>query len=273
MLAAWIDGAAGALVPVADRALHYGDAVFTTLRVHAGRACWLDAHMDRLRQACRGLRMPEFDWSLVRNEAEQASAYPSAAVVKVILSRGDGARGYDGRNSSGRRLVLAYAASLLDEGVYRRGVDLRCADLVLSDQPALAGLKHGNRLEQILARSECDDPVFHDALLSDARGHAISATSANIFARFGHEVRTPGLTRSGVAGVARSRVLEALAGTVTVTDIPLDSLYRADELFLSNCVRGIVPVRRLGDHRYTETPTALGLMQTLHPSLGLPVPG
>jgi 4-amino-4-deoxychorismate lyase len=272
MLAAWVDGVAGSDLPISDRALHYGDAIFTTLRVHAAQACWLQAHLQRLQQAADALRMPMFDWSAVHADIERAAAHPQAGVVKVILSRGDGARGYAIDGSIGRRLVVVYGRPATDPAIHARGVALRIADLVLSDQPALAGLKHGNRLEQILARSECVDPGIYDVLLADARGHVISATSANLFARFGDEVRTPLLSRAGVAGVARSRILQQLAGTAVVTEIALDSLYLADELFLSNCVRGIVPVRSLGDHRYTGMATAQALMRSLHTSLGLPIP-
>jgi 4-amino-4-deoxychorismate lyase len=273
MLAAWVDGLSADSVPVGDRALHYGDGAFTTIRVHARQACWIDAHLQRLFQSCAGLRLPEPDFARLRAEIETAACIENAAVVKVLLSRGDGMRGYAPQGARGRRIVIAYAAAAADASLYAAGVCLRHAELVLSQQPALAGYKHCNRLEQVMARAEWDDPAIFDALLCDAEGRVVSATSANIFARFGNELRTPALLRAGVAGICRQHVLQSPPPgfSVTVTDMHRDALGTADELFLSNCLRGIVPVRALGDHGYASMSAARSLMRALHPALGLPV--
>ena len=272
-LAAWVDGVASEVVSVGDRALHYGDAAFTTIRVHAQQPCWIDDHLQRLLFACSGLRLPQPDWASLRAEMERAAAGERAAIVKVLLSRGDGARGYAPHGASGRRLVMSYAAPAVETDRYVNGVQLRFADLVLSEQPLLAGLKHANRLEQVMARAEWNDPAITEALLCDAAGRVISATAANVFARFGTELRTPALDRAGVEGVCRQRVLQSPpAGfSVTVTAMPRAQLFAADELFLSNAVRGIVPVRALGDHCYDSHRAARMLMRALHPALGLPV--
>ncbi|MDZ4811125.1 MAG: aminodeoxychorismate lyase [Pseudomonadota bacterium] len=274
LLAAWVDGIASEVVPVGDRALHYGDAVFTTIRVHAQQPCWIEDHLHRLLLACSGLRVPQPDWALLRAEIERAAACERAAIVKVLLSRGDGTRGYAPHGASGRRLVMSYAASVVETDTYVNGVQIRFADLVLSEQPLLAGLKHANRLEQVMARAEWNDSSIAEALLCDAAGRVISATAANVFARFGTELRTPALDRAGVAGVCRQRVLQSPpAGfSVTVADMPRAQFFAADELFLSNAVRGIVPVRALGNHCYDSHRAARLLMQAMHPALGLPTP-
>lgn len=274
MLAAWVDGLSADSVPLGDRALHYGDGAFTTIRVQAQQACWIDAHLLRLRASCLGLHLPVPDLSRLRGEIENAARVESAGIVKVLLSRGDGARGYAPHGASGRRMVFSYALAASDTALYSVGVRLRHADLVLSQQPALAGYKHANRLEQVMARSEWEDPGIADALLCDSEGRVVSATAANVFARFGTELRTPSLIRAGVAGVCRQQVVQSPPPgfSVTVTDMHRDELGTADELFLSNCVRGIVPVRALGDHGYASMSAARSLMRVLHPALGLPVP-
>jgi 4-amino-4-deoxychorismate lyase len=273
MLAAWVDGAAADSIALGDRALHYGDGAFTTIRVHALQACWIDAHLRRLRQCCTVLRLPAPDFAKLRIEIEDAARTTGAGVVKVLLSRGDGARGYAPQGASGRRIVFAYASSGWDASVYAQGVKVRHADLVLSQQPALAGLKHGNRLEQVMARAEWDDPAIAEALICDAEGRVVSATAANVFARFGDELRTPALTRAGVAGICRDMLLQSPPPgfSVTVADMHRDVLRTADELFLTNCVRGIVPVRVLGDHVYASMSAARCAMRALHPALGLPI--
>jgi 4-amino-4-deoxychorismate lyase len=273
MLAAWIDGAPAAAVAITDRALHYGDQAFTTLRVHAARPCWLDAHVGRLREACAAMRLAEPDWHSLRADIAAAAAVPGAGVIKAIVSRGDGARGYAPHDATGRRIVIAYAALPVDVALYRDGVALRFAEWPLAEQPGLAGIKHGNRLDQVMARAEWRDDGIHDALMCTPSGAVVAATTANVFARFGDELRTPVLDRAGVAGVCRARVLQSPpAGfSATVAVMSRDELMTADELFLSNAVRGVVPVRTLADHRYASMSAAHALMRALHPTLGLPV--
>ena len=274
MLAAWVDGARADTLPLSDRAVHYGDAAFTTIRVHAGAACWLDAHVERLQLACTRLHLPMPDWTVLTDEIVQAACLEHAGVIKVLLSRGDGPRGYAPQGARGRRLVMVYAASAIDIAHYRDGIKVRFAELQLSDQPALAGLKHANRLEQILARAESDDVAIDEVLLCDQRDCVISATAANVFVRFGNQLRAPLLDRAGVSGVCRQQILQSPLPefSVTVTAVHRDDILLADELFLSNAVRGIVPVRALGDHRPASNMAARALMQLLHPALGLPIP-
>jgi 4-amino-4-deoxychorismate lyase len=273
MLAAWVDGVQSEAIALGDRALHYGDAVFTTIRVHQHRPCWIDAHLQRLQHSCRALRFPEPEWTQLGAQIERAAAIEAACVVKVLLSRGEGARGYAVQGARGRSVVMAYALPAMDETTYTGGVQLRFADWVLSEQPALAGLKHANRLEQVMARSEWSDAAIYDALLCNVSGEVIAATSANVFARFGNEVVTPALDRAGVAGVCRQQVFQSPPPgfSVTVAALPRAKLLGADELFLSNVVRGIVPVRALGDHRFASMAVARLLMRALHPALGLPI--
>lgn len=274
MLAAWIDGRRGESLPLADRALHYGDAAFTTIRVHAQSACWIELHLARLHDACVRLQLPMPDWTALEAEIAKAANCARAGVVKVLLSRGDGVRGYSPVGTRGRRIVFVYALPAVDANVYINGIALRVATLRLSSQPLLAGIKHANRLEQVLARAEWADPEIGEALLLDADDNVISATAANVFARFGSEIRTPVLDCSGVAGVCRQKVMDSSPPgfSVTVGCMRYDDLAAADELFLSNAVRGIVPVRALGDHRYGASSAAHWLMGNLHPAIGLPLP-
>jgi len=271
MIAAWIDGVAADAVSLADRGLHYGDAAFTTIRVHAAHACWVDRHIARLQRACERLRLPPPPWTMLADEIARAGADARVGVIKIMLSRGDGARGY-APIGNGRRIMFCFAPVSIDAAMYRDGVAVRLADLRLSDQPLLAGIKHANRLEQVLARGEWNDPAIYESLLCDARDELVSATSANVFARFGNELRTPSLAQSGVAGVCREQVIVSppRGFSVTVAAVRRDDLHTADELFLSNALRGIVPVRALGDHRYAAHTAAHALMRDLHPALGLP---
>jgi len=130
---------------------------------------------------------------------------------------------------------------------------VRWCDLRLAEQPALAGMKHLNRLEQVLARAEWDDE-FDEGLCRDAADRVVCATSANVFAVIDGELATPAVERCGVAGVARAFILGH--ERVVVRDMLASELDRASEIFLSNAVRGIVPVTRLDQNRYDIGPVA-----------------
>ncbi|HJU39384.1 MAG TPA: aminotransferase class IV, partial [Tahibacter sp.] len=145
-------------------------------------------------------------------------------------------------------VVGAAPAPVVPASWYAHGVRLFACATRYATPSALAGVKHGNRLEQVLARAEWNDAAYAEGLMCDAHGHAISATAANLFARIDGMLATPSVERCGVAGVARAEVL-ACRDTV-VRDIGVDELARADEVFLTSSLRGIVPVAAIGQTRY-----------------------
>jgi 4-amino-4-deoxychorismate lyase len=156
----------------------------------------------------------------------------------------------------------------MEAAPYRDGVRLRLCRLRLAEQPALAGMKHLNRLEQVLARSEWDDPAIADGVLLDASGRVVSTTMANLFAVIGGRLVTPSLERCGVAGVARAEVLAVREADVR--DLSPGELLHASELFLSSSVRGILPVQALADTVYVPGPVTRAL-QSHWRGLGFPM--
>ena len=231
----------------ADRGLAYGDGLFETMRVARGRLPWWPAHHARLQRgaAVLGFAPPPRDWLEAELAALLAQA-PDGAVLKLVLTRGAGGRGYAAQGAGEPTLLLSLhpLPAPVDEPVVLRWCSLRMAI-----QPALAGLKHLNRLEQVLARAEWDDPGVHEGLLLDARGRVACATAANVFARIGGRWLTPRVDECGVAGVARAWVL-ANAGDAAEAELSPADLESAEALFLCNAVRGILPVGRLGERRW-----------------------
>jgi 4-amino-4-deoxychorismate lyase len=132
-----------------------------------------------------------------------------------------------------------------------RGLNLRWAKTTMAMQPALAGIKHCNRLEQVLARAEWQDPDIDEALMCDGEDRVVGATSANLFALLGGRWLTPSVERCGIAGIARGWLLANLPGAA-VADLNAAEISRADALFLCNAVRGILPVRRLGMREWPD---------------------
>jgi 4-amino-4-deoxychorismate lyase len=145
----------------------------------------------------------------------------------------------------------------IDERACADGVRVIRCQLVLGEQPRLAGVKSLNRLENVLARAEWRDSEVREGLLADAAGRVIEATMSNVFAVFGRRLVTPDLSRCGVRGAQRERVLElahAAGVPVEVADISFAGLLDADEVFLANSIIGVWPVSACGERAWKPGP-------------------
>ncbi len=242
-----------------DRGLNYGDGVFETLRIHAGRTVWWDAHWQRLARgaAVLGIAAPEPD--AVRAACAPLLAQPGDGVLKLLLTRGAGGRGYAPPESAQPMLVISRHA--LPPPWPIAGGRLRWASLRLGVQPALAGIKHCNRLEQILARREWSDPDIHEAVLCDALGAPTCACAGNLFVLRDGAWLTPLIDRAGVAGICRQWLLTQ--GMAREQRLSRADVEQAAAIFLCNAVRGILPVRALGERQFAPRPELQTLMQRL----------
>jgi 4-amino-4-deoxychorismate lyase len=245
-----INGVAAEQVPALDRGLAYGDGLFESIRLVDAEAPLWSRHMRRLVESCERLRIPVPDTAQLRSEALEVTRGMSQSVVRITVTRGVGERGYALPVAPRpMRVVAAFAPPQVAGSAHAQGVCMRVCDLRLAEQPLLAGMKHLNRLEQVLARAEWSDPAIAEGVLCDSHGKVISATMANLFAVVDGVLLTPALDRCGVAGVARAEVLAAYPRT-QVSELMLDTLLGASEVFLSSSVRGILPVRSLGKRDY-----------------------
>lgn len=262
----------------ADRGLAYGDGVFETVRVRDGRLTLWDGHRGRLERglACLGIPFRPGDFDALAAEAANLASRPGVGVVRLTVTRGCGGRGYAlPGDVVPSRVLLAYPAPEFPAANYTDGVRVRICELRLSEQPQLAGIKHLNRLEQVLARMEWNDPEIVEGLLLDARGRLVEATSMNLFLSIGGQLFTPALETCGVAGVLREHLLQEFRTRnveTTVTEITPDQLHRADEVFLCNSVAGVWAVRECGEHRFA--PGGFGRMaqKIAAAALGTPEP-
>ncbi len=259
-----VDGAATNQVGALDRGLAYGDGLFESVRLVGKLApLWL-RHMQRLAEGCSRLQLPPPDPAQLWREALQVSEGLPQAVVRIIVSRGVGERGYAlPASPQPTRVVAAFAPPPVAGTAHVAGVRLRLCELRLAEQPLLAGIKHLNRLEQVLARAEWNDPQIADGILRDSHERVISATMANLFVVVDGELLTPALDRCGVAGVARAEVL-AVRPQARVAELGLEVLSAASEIFLSSSVRGIVPVHSLAEWHYAAGTTTRQLQRHWH---------
>ena len=239
-----------------DRGFHYGDGLFETMYWRHGRIRYWTRHMTRLAHGCGVLRIPVPDREVLARQVELVTGSQDEAVVKVIVTRGEGDRGYTSP-AVVIPTVVVRSSSMPDYSLdrYRDGVRLRLCDTRLSVSQTLAGIKHLNRLDQVMARMEWSDPDIFDALMLDDQARVIEGTISNLFVVKDDVLITPRLDRCGVAGVMRSVVIDvAMSNDYTVLQQPLsvDGLYGSDEAFLTNSLIGILPVRACGDHTWVR---------------------
>lgn len=224
--------------------------------MRAGRPLNWAWHQRRLAADCERLRLPAPPGSTLREEIARVA--PGDAVVKIIVTRGSGGRGYAiPAGVSPTRIVAAFPAPAYDPANARSGVQVRRCTLTLSEQPRLAGAKTLNRLENVLARSEWSDAAIAEGLLADAGGRVIEGTMSNLFIVKGGVVSTPDLARCGVVGAQRERVRELLKGAgfeCRVADLAWSDVEAADELFLTNSLIGAWPVARLEARTWSVGP-------------------
>lgn len=253
-----INGLSGETISAADRGLLYGDGVFRTMRLLDRRIVHWAHHYRKLQQDCAALLLPCPAARLLETEVEQLAWEQSDGVLRLTLTRGIGPRGYAPPQDTQPSRILslaplpAYPADWAEQGVR-----LHLCALRLSSQPRLAGVKHLNRLENVLAAAEWSDPAIAEGLLCDEAGRVIGGVRSNVFCWREGVLVTPDLSRSGVAGMQRQRVIEwALAAgqPLEVRDLALDELLAADEVLICNSVFGLWPVRELAGHTWTNFP-------------------
>jgi len=194
----------------------------------------------------RRLAMTPVDRAQLVSEARRLAAGIDKGVLKILLLRCGEARGYAAAGAPTDRLLRRYDAPPYRAGCWEQGVTVSRSPIVLASQPALAGIKHLNRLEQVLASSG-KDPGCDEALLADEAGHPVCGTRTNLFRVKDGALYTAPLDRCGVAGHMRRKVLALapmLGVEARVQHGSWEDLVAADEAFLTNSLVGIWPIAR-----------------------------
>lgn len=242
-----VNGVRTKRLDAADRGLHYGDGVFETMALRDGAIRFQPRHLQRLVFGCERLRIEPPPQATLELEITALTAGIPRGVVKLIVTRGPAGRGYGARQSGTSTRVL----SLHDDRVapasfYRHGIRLRFCTTRLGRNRALAGIKHLNRIEQVLARLEADDDQADEGLMLDEDDRAVSGTMTNLFLVRAGSLITPALEDCGVEGIMRGLVLEAAVATgidTCICDVRREEVEAAQELFMTNALIGIWPVR------------------------------
>ena len=253
-------------VPTSDRGLLYGDGVFETIAVNNGQLHFWSEHLRRLQSGCERLGIASVDETQLLGECRSLLRQSQQAVVKVIITRGSGGRGYRlPVQIQPTRIVQLHAWPNYPASCTERGIKTRICRTRLGHNASLASIKHLNRLEQVLARQEWTDPHIMEGLMLDSDRNLVEGTMSNVFMVKDAVLMTPDLQRCGVAGIMRARVLEMAADNSMVARIQrVDraALRQADEVFVCNSLMGIWPVIGIDEQAYAKGPVTTQL-QTL----------
>ncbi|WP_372880624.1 aminodeoxychorismate lyase [Psychromonas sp.] len=266
-----INGIESTTIAADDRGLAYGDGLFSTIKVEHGVAQLWDYHLQRLQSGAQKLFFPEVDWSTLSDELHCLAKSLSGqryAVIKVILTRGSGGRGYSIQGCHApQRILSVHPYPDFYQQWQTQGLKVIQCQQQLAINRQLAGLKTLNRLEQVLIKHELESQQALEGVVCDNNGYVIEACGANIFIYMNNHWVTPKLDGCGVQGVKRRQIMElsALAGhPVREMQITTNDLLNAEAVCLSNALMGIVPVIAYQSHYYPESAFAhVKKLQTL----------
>lgn len=246
-------------INISDRALQYGDGVFETMAYRDGQIEFLDAHLTRLNLGCDRLAIPFSQLEKLKAElgVVVTELAENDAVIKIIISRGSGGRGYlSDKSIEPTRIISTHPLTIYPGNRKKQGITVRFCQQQLSENESLAGIKHLNRLEQVLARNEWRDPEIAEGLMRDQHDNMIEGTMSNVFIVKAGALFTAELNTSGVAGIIRAEILKIANGNdipCTETTLSQRALLDADEVFVCNSIIGIWPVICLVDGKINYT--------------------
>ncbi|MCK5829364.1 MAG: aminodeoxychorismate lyase [Methylococcales bacterium] len=248
-------------IEFSDRGFQYGDGLFETIEIKNGSPLFLKQHLQRLLNGCQRLLIPLPDAELLRKEAYQLSKDSDHAILKLIITRGSGGRGYRQPNKiHPTRLLSLHPFPNYSENYNQQGISVRFCNHLLGLNPFLAGIKHMNRLEQILARAEWNSSEIQEGLMMDINRHVIEGTMSNLFVVKENILYTPLIEKCGVEGILRG-ILIGIANQnkikVIKNNLSKEDVLTADELFITNSIIGIWPIKQLERQQFK-----IGLLTT-----------
>jgi len=251
-----INGKAFDQIEVFDRALHYGDGVFETIAIQDGKVLCFDEHLNRLEKGCKKIKIPVQDKKIIKNEILSLTENTDRAVVKIIITRGQGGRGYKiPDNIESTRIISLFPWPDYSSELSIFGIKTKLCNYRYSNNPVLAGIKHLNRLEQILARAEWGDKKIIEGIVMNSDNYIIEGTMSNIFCILEKTLYTPDLSLCGIEGIVREKIInlaDKLKFKIEIKKITLDFLLNAEEIFMCNSLIGIWPINSIDEKLFLE---------------------
>jgi 4-amino-4-deoxychorismate lyase len=241
-------------IAISDRGFQYGDGLFETIEVKKGQPLFLEQHLVRFNTGCQKLNIPLPNIKQLTDEIYSVCKHAQKAVLKIIITRGSGGRGYRQPESiQPTRVISLHPFPEYPRAYAKHGISVRFCNTRLGLNPALAGIKHLNRLEQIMARTEWNDPAIQEGIMLDINSHVIEGTMTNLFYVKGNIIYTASLELAGVAGIMRGIVKTLIAEhklTLIEHDYGKEEFLAADEAFVCNSIIGIWPISQIENTRF-----------------------
>ncbi|MBE0438944.1 MAG: aminodeoxychorismate lyase [Gammaproteobacteria bacterium] len=259
-------------IAITDRGLQYGDGLFETIAYRTGIAEFLQQHIERLLLGCEKLGINFTHVDQLEHDITQISndLANNDGVIKIIITRGSGGRGYFASpDLTATRIVSSHPLPSYPTENTAKGIIARFCQHQLSDNVHLAGIKHLNRLDQVLARNEWTDPTIAEGLMSNADGNIVEGTMSNLFVVLDNKLMTPLLTHAGIAGIIRARLITIAQDyglEFEQRDISRSDITNAQELFVCNSIIGIWPIRLIETRSYPVGPITQLLQNLLSKS-------
>ena len=251
-----INGKLTEKISIKDRAVQYGDGVFETIAVDNFVLKFWNEHYQRLNKGCRILKIKCPKESFLKKEINNfiKRIKNKKFVLKIIISRGKGGRGYNPpKKIIPTRILGIYNWPNYPVKNYTKGIKINICKTRIALQPSLSRIKHLNRLEQILARSEWQNNIIAESLMMDLNNNIIEGTMSNIFGIKKNIFYTPDLLKSGVEGVMRSIIIKLLKKKkkkIIIKNISHKELLKFEEVFICNSIFGIWPVIKIQNKKF-----------------------
>jgi 4-amino-4-deoxychorismate lyase len=242
-----INGQYGNSLPVSDRGLQYGEGMWETIRIKNHVAILLQQHLARLQYGLKTLAIHSLDWDALHADIKTLQQQQKEAVLKIIISRGSGGRGYNpvGIHSSASRILSLHPVPTFPAHYSSTGIQLTLCQTRLAHNPVLAGFKHLNSLSYVMARGEFAEP-YQEGLLRDYQDNIIEGTMSNVFIIKNNCVYTPELQACGIRGVMQNVLIQHLSALeiplIWNDSLSVQAIQCADAVFMSNSIIGLWPV-------------------------------
>ncbi|MEP1554253.1 MAG: aminodeoxychorismate lyase [Paraglaciecola sp.] len=246
-----VNGQQQSQIPLTDRSIQYGDGCFTTIAYQNASLELFDSHIQRLKDACERLSIPFTNWEQLSKSVFDTLPNNESCVVKIMITRGSGGRGYSPVGAKHPNFIITHHSIPQHYKTWQTdGISVSVSPVKLARQPLLAGIKHLNRLEQVLIKQALATTEYDDVIVCDTGNEVIESSVGNVFWWGDEKWFTANLSESGVVGVMRNQIIKMMekAGhKVIVTREPLEALFEAQALFVCNSLMGVVPVKSLID--------------------------
>jgi 4-amino-4-deoxychorismate lyase len=247
-----IDGKKQSKASIFNRNTQFGDGLFETCLVENKKLLFWSNHFERMKLGCDRLKISMIDETLWLSDIKKAFSLMKIdnCIVKLVLSRGESLRGYSYKDNI--RPIRITIVSELKKNNQDKGFSLEFCNSGYNSNPKLAGIKHCNRLEQVIARAGIK---VDDGIMLDENENVVSVTQGNIFCIQGNRLITPNLDKCGIEGTRRAVILKIavdLGFDINIKNLSVAELLRSDEVFISNSIQGVGPVNQIEDFAYSK---------------------